>query len=579
MSCTSLPLMVDPPTLAANFFLIGTGCFPGPGFFNASSGGLLPTPTPTLFFLLHGGLHLDVKQLQSPKTLQQPSTPSAMVLMVPVGAISAGVIMETYGRLNAIRLGAIPAIIGWIMIASGRNFTVLLIGRMFTGVSSENDIGKLAPVSPDFSGSLKSLRNMLNSYDEIVKLSTLLNKAQLSKVLYCSHCCYGYLTLTLDTGSRPAALMVSPMLFAEYWILLLKVLSSRNNVLNCYRSNALVPQDLPRAAPSPDIERKMTFFVLAYHTFDTPAPIDILLGADLFAQIMTGEQYILGKDLPIAFSTIFGVVLVELTPYSTPSELQGEDTIEDALLHQDELTKLGKLGGLEVRKWSSNTSQLIDSVSQDHRETHLYCRTPEQPLLSILELQINLRPYYQRSIFTTQGTKKKRNPEKLNVRVEMQTCLAPKDVTATTVFATLALHEMQQTQKEKPNIRQQMALSLERMKELEDQVKLIPIFQVQLSVLKEEKRKLLLQIRAEEIVKINRANAKSKDDKRLGINTRSATNSPVPERLMLVSVTYMCSGGSCDYFRYKQYTGLGRKPTSRACSWWRTKNGFDFVVQ
>nr|CAD7606629.1 unnamed protein product [Timema genevievae] len=136
------------------------------------------------------------------------------------------------------------------------------------------------------------------------------------------------------------------------------------------------------------------------------------------------------------------------------------------------------------------------------------------------------------------------------------------------------------------NIRQQMALSLERMKELEDQVKLIPIFQVQLSVLKEEKRKLLLQIRAEEIVKINRANAKSKDDKRLGINTHSATNSPVPERLMLVSVTYRCLDVAlwtgmppCDYLRYMQYTGLGQKTTSRAYSWWRPKNGFDFVVQ
>ncbi|CAG2055376.1 unnamed protein product [Timema podura] len=160
--------------------------------------------------------------------------------------------------------------------------------------------------------------------------------------------------------------------------------------------------------------------------------------------------------------------------------------------------------------------------------------------------------------------------------------------------------------KPSPNIRQQMALSLDRMKELEDQVKLIPIFQVQLSVLKEEKRKLLLQIRAEEIVKINRANAKSKDDKRLGINTQyciscaqskndqssenipstSATNSPVPERLMLVSVTYRCLDVAlwtgmppCDYLRYMQYTGLGRKTTSRAYSWWRPKNGFDFVVQ
>ncbi|KAJ9583979.1 hypothetical protein L9F63_021671, partial [Diploptera punctata] len=48
------------------------------------------------------------------------------------------------------------------------------------------------------------------------------------------------------------------------------------------------------------------------------------------------------------------------------------------------------------------------------------------------------------------------------------------------------------------NIREQMAISLERMRELEEQVKLIPVLQVQLSVLKEEKRQILLQLRLEE---------------------------------------------------------------------------------
>ncbi|CAG2061116.1 unnamed protein product [Timema podura] len=99
--------------------------------------------------------------------------------------------------------------------------------------------------------------------------------------------------------------MVPPLLFVEYWILLLKVLSSRNNVLNCYKSDVLTHQDLPRAALSPDIKRNTAAFTLADPTFDTPAPIEIFLGADLFAQIMTGEQYILGKDLPIAFGTDF----------------------------------------------------------------------------------------------------------------------------------------------------------------------------------------------------------------------------------------------------------------------------------
>ncbi|XP_071442610.1 KN motif and ankyrin repeat domain-containing protein 2 [Hetaerina americana] len=45
------------------------------------------------------------------------------------------------------------------------------------------------------------------------------------------------------------------------------------------------------------------------------------------------------------------------------------------------------------------------------------------------------------------------------------------------------------------NIREQMAISLEKMKEMEEKLKLIPILQVQLSILKEEKRKMLLQLK------------------------------------------------------------------------------------
>ncbi|GLG93607.1 Ankyrin repeat and KH domain-containing protein mask [Gryllus bimaculatus] len=58
---------------------------------------------------------------------------------------------------------------------------------------------------------------------------------------------------------------------------------------------------------------------------------------------------------------------------------------------------------------------------------------------------------------------------------------------ATSGVSTLQIHP------ELQNIREQMAVSLERMRELEEQVKLIPILQIQLAVLKEEKRKLLLQ--------------------------------------------------------------------------------------
>ncbi|XP_056646149.1 uncharacterized protein LOC130451264 isoform X1 [Diorhabda sublineata] len=55
-------------------------------------------------------------------------------------------------------------------------------------------------------------------------------------------------------------------------------------------------------------------------------------------------------------------------------------------------------------------------------------------------------------------------------------------------------------------IREQMALSLERTKQLEDQVKLVPDLKVQVYLLKEENRRLLCQIRSDEDKKLDTIN-------------------------------------------------------------------------
>nr|CAD7458413.1 unnamed protein product [Timema tahoe] len=151
-----------------------------------------------------------------------------------------------------------------------------------------------------------------------VKVFTLLNKAQPSKFLYCSHCC-GNSTATLDTVSHlESANNVNPEAPTNYSYTTSLLLIAKD--LRWHQTHVLSKsRDLPRTALSPDIKRKMAFFILADHTFDTPTPIDILLGADLFRQIMTGGQYILGKDLPIAFGTVFGVLLMGPTPFPAPS--------------------------------------------------------------------------------------------------------------------------------------------------------------------------------------------------------------------------------------------------------------------
>uniref|UniRef100_A0A1B6LRS5 Major facilitator superfamily (MFS) profile domain-containing protein n=1 Tax=Graphocephala atropunctata TaxID=36148 RepID=A0A1B6LRS5_9HEMI len=58
---------------------------------------------------------------------------SLVVLVVPVGALVTGYLVDRIGRLNTIKVGAIPYIIGWVLIATSQNLTMLLVGRCLTG--------------------------------------------------------------------------------------------------------------------------------------------------------------------------------------------------------------------------------------------------------------------------------------------------------------------------------------------------------------------------------------------------------------------------------------------------------------
>jgi MFS family permease len=61
---------------------------------------------------------------------------SVLVLVVPIGAILAGFIMEYLGRLNTIKIAAVPCLLGWFLVAAGTSFTTVLCGRLLTGVSA-----------------------------------------------------------------------------------------------------------------------------------------------------------------------------------------------------------------------------------------------------------------------------------------------------------------------------------------------------------------------------------------------------------------------------------------------------------
>lgn len=80
-----------------------------------------------------------IPQLLSPTT-EIPITKSEsawiasiVVLVVPVGALITGYLVDRIGRVNTLRLGAVPFIVGWLIIAMAHNVELLLLGRFITG--------------------------------------------------------------------------------------------------------------------------------------------------------------------------------------------------------------------------------------------------------------------------------------------------------------------------------------------------------------------------------------------------------------------------------------------------------------
>ncbi|XP_050064202.1 uncharacterized protein LOC126553053 [Aphis gossypii] len=83
-----------------------------------------------------------------------------------------------------------------------------------------------------------------------------------------------------------------------------------------------ITSDLPRRSLEPSIRDKFSHLALADPDFNIAAPVDILLGADLFSSIMDGRQVMVDKSLPAAFSSCFGWILIGSVSSSNVPEIQ-----------------------------------------------------------------------------------------------------------------------------------------------------------------------------------------------------------------------------------------------------------------
>ncbi|XP_018575784.1 facilitated trehalose transporter Tret1-like isoform X2 [Anoplophora glabripennis] len=61
---------------------------------------------------------------------------SVIVIVVPIGAITGGFFMDSIGRLNTIKMAAIPSLLGWSLIALAQNVPMVIAGRLLAGFAS-----------------------------------------------------------------------------------------------------------------------------------------------------------------------------------------------------------------------------------------------------------------------------------------------------------------------------------------------------------------------------------------------------------------------------------------------------------
>lgn len=71
-----------------------------------------------------------------------------------------------------------------------------------------------------------------------------------------------------------------------------------------------ITSSMPRQSLATNVKDRFATLALADPAFHVAAPVDVLLGADVFAQILDGRKVIVDENLPTAFGSIFGWILI-----------------------------------------------------------------------------------------------------------------------------------------------------------------------------------------------------------------------------------------------------------------------------
>lgn len=147
-----------------------------------------------------------------------------------------------------------------------------------------------------------------------------------------------------------------------------------------------ISNNLPRAKLSKQVKDRLKSFTLADPSFDVPGPIELLIGADLYAKTTTSRPIGLGDNMPYAVNTIFGYVVLGYAPLALQSNNQftGLSTLlstNDLDLH----ATLQRFWSLEEPPPCNKTSPQNAACEKHFSDTHsrdstgrYICRLPFQ---------------------------------------------------------------------------------------------------------------------------------------------------------------------------------------------------------
>lgn len=138
-----------------------------------------------------------------------------------------------------------------------------------------------------------------------------------------------------------------------------------------------ITSDMPSAHINDSVIKGLSNFKLADPNFYKRGPIQMLIGADLFMQIMKPSKYSLGENMPYALDTEFGFIVIGKTP--VVSDLEKTVIVNHTILHclqDDNLDKLiSNFWTLEQPPEPSKLSEADIQCEKHFAETHR--RDPE----------------------------------------------------------------------------------------------------------------------------------------------------------------------------------------------------------